>query len=84
MAGTSPLSLSLSFFLVRVRYINPEFSAKDRHANTREEGKGTKRALAIIYLRVREKRRRAFCVVAWEERERERERIQFSLVEEFL
>ena len=81
MAGTSLFpSLSLLFSL-RVRYINPEFSAKDRHANTREEGKGKKRALAI-YPRVREKRRRAFCVVAWEERERER--IQFSLVEEFL
>merc|ERR1712159_775738 len=43
---------------------------------TREHARRRKReetrALAI-YPRVREKRRRAFCVVAWEERERERE-----------
>merc|ERR1712159_947513 len=52
---------------------------------TREHARRRKReetrALAI-YPRVREKRRRAFCVVAWEERERERENSILALKEE--
>ena len=76
-----PLSLSLSlFFSLRVRYINPEFSAKDRHANTREEGKGTKRALSrFIYPRVLARKGDALFVSSRGRKERERERIQFSL-----
>ena len=74
-----PLSLSLSlFFSLRVRYINPEFSAKDRHANTREEGKGKKRALSR-FIRAFARKGDALFVSSRGRKERERERIQFSL-----
>lgn len=80
MAGTSLFpSLSLFFFSLRVRYINPEFSAKDRHANTREEGKGKKRALSR-FIRAFARKGDALFVSSRGRKERERERIlQFSL-----
>jgi len=79
VAGTSLFpSLSLFFFSLRVRYINPEFSAKDRHANTREEGKGKKRALSR-FIRAFARKGDALFVSSRGRKERERERIQFSL-----
>ena len=79
VAGTSFFP-SLSLFFSNTREIPSSGSAKDRHANTREEGKGKKRALSRFIRAFARKGDALF--VSSRGRKREREKFQFFALKE--